>query len=103
MVGGSPSDATGTAAPTSATSAPTGGTTGSGGGDQGIVTPLCNQSVGELGCFNSQNALTGCYMPNVATCYAGGYICPKPYVSCLAACYDPSVYGCSNGQLVLVG
>ena len=129
MVGGTPTESGGgvvtTAAVTTVTGPVTGtGTTNPAGGstkppsecndiscvvDQGKPTDLC--AVLQLGCFSVQGAFTGCYEPGIATCFVGGSICPKPMLACVnwsspqtgAACFNPSSYKCSDGNLVFIG
>ncbi|KAF2084108.1 carbohydrate-binding module family 52 protein [Saccharata proteae CBS 121410] len=44
------------------------------------------------------------YYPYAYNCYNGTALCPiiagVPTLNCAGACYDPSVYGCSSGNLV---
>lgn len=107
MVGGSPSGSVVTSStnlPTSSGSNAPGSTATSNPYiDYGRPDDQCNPTVGLLGCFNANDQLIGCYNPLTATCFMGGHICPKPTLSCGAACYDPAIYACNAGQLVFIG
>lgn len=115
LVGGSPSNGTliTTTNPTGITSSST-GCTGIGCinnlVDNGKPDPNCGS--GLLGCHSLLGSLVGCYNPLTHGCYIGGNICIKPQLPCInlagaltpgAACYDPSMYGCTNGQLFFLG
>lgn len=77
--------------------------------DFGKPDPACAPT--QLGCHSLSGSLVGCYEIANSQCFYGGSICPKPLKACVnptspapgAACYDPALYNCLNGNLVFIG